>query len=150
MDELQSNLLLRELITPANPGANTEFVVTVAATERFTPGAWLVKAVSAQLAAGSTSVQPVLIIDDGAGHLVGESVGANAAQSSGTTCAYTWASGFVQSGIQGAGTDEHSQSPLMCGDECLCLPGWRIRSHTVGLNATSAWTNVVIYVCGIG
>jgi hypothetical protein len=46
---------------------------------------------TAQLAAGSTSVQPVLYIDDGDGHIIAESVGATAAQASGTA-AYCWSS----------------------------------------------------------
>jgi hypothetical protein len=33
MDQLQSSLLARELITPSNPAADTEFLVTVPASE---------------------------------------------------------------------------------------------------------------------
>jgi len=139
----------REFVTPNNPGANTEWIVTVAATEHSGPGAWLVKAVAATLAAGSTSVQPMLVIDDGAGHVIGESVGATTAQASGT-CLYTFASGFVQSGLQGTGTDQHSQAPLPMADECYLLPGWRLRSHTIGLNSTSQWSAVVVYIAAIG
>jgi len=150
MDHLASAIMTRSLVTPSNPAADTEWEVTVSAEEFDTPGAWLLKCVTASLAAGSTNVQPVLIIDDGAGHVIAESVGATAAQSSGTTCTYCWSENFVQSGLQGSAADVHSQSPLPMGTECLLQPGWRILTHTIGLNSTSAWTKIVLYVLGNG
>ena len=149
MDILPSTIMRRAVLPVANPAVNTEWSSVVAASEEFTAGGWLVKAVAASLAAGSTAVQPVLIIDDGGTNVIAESVGATASQPSGT-CQYTWAEGLVQSGIQGSGADQHSQSPLPMGDECYLQAGWRVRSHTLGLNSTSQWSAIVLYLCYIG
>lgn len=110
--------------------ANTEFSETVPAGK-----AWRLYAVSVALAQGATQTpQPILVIDDGT-DVVFESFGSSAAMSASTTCRFTWAPGLTLSAQVGATTNVHSTAPLPSG--LVLLPGYRIKSNTIGLGANS-------------
>ena len=144
MDFLPAAVLQRVIIPGVVvPGAGVDWTVTLPSS----PGSlgWLLKSVQATLTQGASGTpQPVLVIDDGGGHTIAESVGATSPQASSTTVLYSWGSSYVQSGLQGATSDVHSQAPLPMGADCFLLPGFRIRTHTLGITALSQWSAIVL------
>lgn len=126
-------------VNGTNPAANTEFSDTVP-----TGKAWRLIAVSVALVQGITQTpQPLLVLDDGT-DVIFEGFGSTTAQAVSTTCRYTWAPGLTLTGLVGATTNVHSTAPLPEG--FILLPGYRIRSSTVGIGANSDYGAPSYYV----
>lgn len=130
-------------INGTDPAANAEVSQTVPAGKY-----WELIAVSVVLVQGITNTpQPLLVIDDGA-DVVYEMFGSSAAQAVSTTCRYNWAPGCELSGQIGAGVNVHSTAPLPAG--LILPPGWRVRTSTVGIAATSDYGVPSFYVAQYG
>lgn len=126
-------------VNGTNVAANTEFSDTVP-----TGKAWRLIAVSVALVQGITQTpQPLLILDDGT-DVIFEGFGCTTAQAVSTTCRYTWAPGLTLTGLIGATTNVHANAPLPEG--FILLPGYRIRSSTVGIGANSDYGAPSYYV----
>lgn len=122
-----------------NVAANTELSDTVPADK-----VWQLLAVSVALVQGATQTpQPILVLDDGS-VVFYESFGSTTAQAVSTTCRYTWAPGMTLTGLIGATTNVHSCAPLPAG--LMLMPGYRIRTVTVGIGANSDYAAPQFYV----
>lgn len=140
---LPSNLAQVKRIAGAQPAAGADWTVTVTAGK-----SWVLFAVYAVLTQGLTQTpQPILFIDDGANVML-ESIGSTAAQAASTTAAYNWAPGMILTGQIGSGTGVHSNAPVP--DGLLLLPGWRLRTNTLGIGANSQWGVPSIFVAELG
>jgi hypothetical protein len=140
---LPSNLAQVKRVTGAQPAGGAEFTQTVPAGKW-----WILLSVYVQLTQGATQTpQPILFIDDGVTTLL-ESIGSTAAQAANTTVAYNWAPGMILTGLTGTGANVHANAPIP--DGMLLLPGWRIRSSTVGIGANSAYQTPSFYVAELG
>jgi len=110
---------------------------------------WLLISVSVSLVQGITQTpQPILVVDDGA-NTIFELEGSSAAQAASTTCQYTWAAGIaLVTGQLGSGAGIHSMAPLAY--PLLLLPGYRIRSTTLGIGANTDYGAPSYYVAELG
>ncbi len=140
---LPSNLDAIKRVAGAQPGAGAEVSITVPAGKW-----WIPLSIYVQLVQGATQTpQPVLFIDDGANTVL-ESIGSTNAQAVSTTCAYNWAPGMILTGQTGTGANVHTNAPIP--DGFLMLPGYRLRTTTVGIGANSQYGVPTFYVAEIG
>lgn len=139
---LPNSRITYKRVAGANPGAGVELSDAVP-VGKF----WLLLSYCVALVQGITQTpQPILIIDDGTNTLY-EEFGSSAAQATSTTCVYTWAPGNQISGQVGSGANVHSVSSLPT--DLPLLPGYRIRSNTIGIGANSDYGVPSIWVAEV-
>lgn len=126
-------------VNGTSPAAGAEVSETVPAGKW-----WGLQSVSIPLVQGITNTpQPILVIDDGTDVII-ELFGATTAQAVSTTCRYNWAPGLPLSALVGATTNVHATAPLP--EDLILGPGFRIRTVTLGIAATSDYGVPSLYV----
>jgi hypothetical protein len=146
---LPSGAWVYKRVAGTNPGAGVELGtggqgVDSPATSKW----WILLSVSVSLVQGLTQTpQPILIIDDGANTLY-ECAGSSAAQAVSTTCQYTWAPTLPLSAQLGATTNVHATAPLPY--PLFLLPGFRIRTVTLGIGANTDYGAPSYFVAELG
>lgn len=119
---------LRVVRAGSDPAANTEFSVAVPGSE-----VWEVISLTATLVtdANAANRRVRLIVDDGT-TTVAELV-ASADHTAGLTVQYTFARGVSDGGAVAVGALQVGLPPL------ILLPGYRLRSSTLNIQATDNW-----------
>lgn len=135
-----SSLGTLRTIVGDNPAANTEWSVTVPPDRSY-----LLLGASVSLAQGITQTpQPALIVDDGT-NVLGQYLGASAAQNASVTSQYSWGRDLPLSAGAAATVNTAPFPPAL-----VLRGGYRIRSLTTGIGANTDYGPPTLFVCDLG